>query len=72
MLYILVKHDKEQVASDYLEKIISKDASNFNFAMLGYPNNVYLFYLYYGNEFVSEKGQTIPAVHPIQSLIPRI
>jgi len=56
MLYILVKHDKEQVASDYLEKIISKDASNFNFSMLGYPNNVYLFYLYYGNEFVSEKG----------------
>lgn len=72
MLYILVKNGKEQVAKDFLRKVMNDNVSYFNFAALSYPNNLFLFYLYYGRSFIPEKGKKLTYVSPIDILIPVI
>lgn len=72
MLYILVKNNKEQVAVDFMSKVMNDSVSMCNFAALTYPNNLYLFYLYYGQEFMPEKGGSLPHVSPFELLLPVI
>ena len=70
MLCQFMRYGREAVALEFLHKQLIPATQANSYQLLTYPNNVHLYFLYYGSGFIpKDRSVARPSLSPIRPLV---